>query len=203
MNEVQKAIIPAILIGVVAVFTITRLIFDPQTIVQASTSADSTQKEIAVPPSSENEVELADNSQSVDCAIYPGYPEKITRWCHWIQKYAHDHGLDPHLIAAVMLQESGGNPEAYSHSGAVGLMQVMPRDGLAAAFQCVNGPCFANRPSMEELFDPEFNIAYGVRMLSGLIHRKGAIREGLKSYGPMDVGFRYADKVLAIYQNYR
>jgi len=44
------------------------------------------------------------------------------------------------LIAAVILQESGGDPSAYSSSGAVGLMQVMPRDGIAAEFMCVNGP---------------------------------------------------------------
>jgi len=107
------------------------------------------------------------------------------------------------LIAAVMLQESGGNPDAYSRSGAVGLMQVMPHDGKAAEFMCINGPCFANRPSMQELFDPQFNIQYGVRMLAGLIQRKGDVREALRAYGPMDAGYTYADKVLTIYQNYR
>jgi soluble lytic murein transglycosylase-like protein len=77
-------------------------------------------------------------------------------------------------------------------------MQVMPRDGIAATFQCINGPCFTNRPSIAELKDPAFNVDYGVRMLAGLTERHGDIREALKSYGPYDVGYIYADKVLAI-----
>jgi soluble lytic murein transglycosylase-like protein len=127
----------------------------------------------------------------------------VRQWCDLIHKYANPVGLDDNLIAAVMWQESGGNPKAYSKSGAVGLMQVMPRDGLAAAFQCKTGPCFANRPSMDQLYDPEFNISYGVRMLAGLLEKNGTMREALQAYGPMDVGYYYADKVLKIFQDYQ
>ena len=70
------------------------------------------------------------------------YPENVLRWCELITQYGNEHGIDPDLLAALILQESGGNPTAYSHSGAVGLMQVMPNDGLAASFMCQNGPCF-------------------------------------------------------------
>lgn len=100
-----------------------------------------------------------------------------------------------------MLQESGGQADVISDSGAVGLMQVMPRDGIAAFFECINGPCFASRPTTQELLDPEYNIDYGVKMLAGLIDRLGSTREALKAYGPMDVGYSYADKVLAIVDN--
>jgi hypothetical protein len=82
-------------------------------------------------------------------------------------------------------------------------MQVMPRDGLAANFWCVNGPCFASRPSIEELQDPAFNIEYGTRMISGLIERTGSVRDALKSYGPKDVGYYYADIVLSIMDNHQ
>jgi soluble lytic murein transglycosylase-like protein len=102
-----------------------------------------------------------------------------------------------------MLQESGGDETAYSVSGAVGLMQVMPRDGIAVAFECINGPCFASRPTIEELLEPAFNVEYGSQMLAGLTARLGSTREALKAYGPMDVGFSYADTILAIYENYR
>ena len=101
-----------------------------------------------------------------------------------------------------MLQESGGDPQAYSSSGAVGLMQVMPNDGLAAGFLCSGGPCFANRPSIEELQDPEFNIDYGTRMLASLVDKYGDVQDALKAYGPANVDYCYADKVLAIYSNY-
>jgi len=105
------------------------------------------------------------------------------------------------LIAAVMKVESGWQPEVISSSGAVGLMQIMPSDGIAAGFQCLNGPCFTGRPTTDELRDPAFNVMYGTRMLAGLIERNGNTRDALKSYGPYDVGYWYADLVLQLYGN--
>lgn len=148
-------------------------------------------------------VESTTNDQIFDnqaqCLVSNKFPTNILQWCIEISKYSEEFDISPNLIAAVMLQESGGNPTAYSHSGAVGLMQIMPRDGIAATFMCINGPCFTNRPSISELQDPDFNIEYGTRMLAGLRERHGNIRDALKYYGPMDMGYAYADKVLAIY----
>lgn len=141
--------------------------------------------------------------QTDDCPLGSAFPESIQQWCSLITVAADAYNLDANLLAAVMLQESGGNPQAYSSAGAVGLMQVMPSDGIAATFQCINGPCFANRPSTDQLLDPEFNIDYGARMLAGLSERHGSIRDGLLYYGPTGMGYGYADKVLAIYTNYR
>lgn len=151
----------------------------------------------------ETTAESAVEHRASSCDVSERYPDKVRQWCELITMYARNHELDPDLIAALIWQESGGNPLAYSRSGAVGLMQVMPRDGIASTFMCKNGPCFTNRPSIEELQDPEFNIQYGTRMLAGLLGRYGNMRDALKYYGPMDVGYYYADKVLGIYQNYR
>jgi soluble lytic murein transglycosylase-like protein len=81
-------------------------------------------------------------------------------------------------------------------------MQVMPSDGPSASFMCANGPCFSDRPTIQELNDPEFNISYGTRMLAGLMRKTGDVREALRSYGPMDAGYTYADKVLGLFQRY-
>ena len=156
----------------------------------------------------ENEEILTDDNEAKneagsDCQVSKNYPNKILNWCNQITRFSDKNDLDPDLVAALILQESGGNPSAYSKSGAVGLMQVMPRDGLAASFSCVNGPCFANRPSIKQLEDPKFNIQYGTNMLAGLVDKHGDVREALKSYGPMNVGYYYADIVLKIYKNYR
>ena len=137
--------------------------------------------------------------EGFDCAKIAA---KLLPWCDLISTYANKYGIDAYLVSAVMLQESGGQPEVMSSSGAVGLMQVMPRDGIAASFVCINGPCFANRPSISELLDPEFNVDYGCRMLAGLIEKLGSEREALKAYGPYDVGYQYADKVLTIRENF-
>ncbi len=137
------------------------------------------------------------------CQVSRNYPDNVLRWCELITQYGNEHGIDPDLLAALILQESGGNPTAYSHSGAVGLMQVMPNDGLAASFMCQNGPCFKNRPAIADLQDPDFNVAYGSKMLAGLIAKYGNLRDALKSYGPMDVGYGYSDIVLGLYDRYR
>jgi soluble lytic murein transglycosylase-like protein len=139
---------------------------------------------------------------SGQCDVSPSFPQNVLQWCDYITYYANERGLLPDLVAALILQESGGDPLAFSKSGAVGLMQVMPNDGLAATFMCQSGPCFSNRPSTNELQDPEFNIAYGTKYLASLLAKYGNLRDALKSYGPMNVGYYYADIVLAIFQNY-
>lgn len=136
------------------------------------------------------------------CRVSVGFPQKVRRWCDLIMAAAEEHHLPPDLIAAVIWVESGGDPLAYSSSGAVGLMQVMPRDGRASQFQCVNGPCFANRPTIEQLQDAEFNVKYGTKLFAGLLKRYGNYRDALKAYGPMKVGYSYADKVLSIYRKF-
>ena len=136
------------------------------------------------------------------CLVSKKFPERILKWCAQITHYADKYELPADLVAAIIWQESGGNPSAYSSSGAVGLMQVMARDGLAASFQCTNGPCFAKRPSTARLKDPDYNIKYGVRLLANLVKQHGELRQALKAYGPMNAGYSYADKVLSIYKRF-
>ena len=142
--------------------------------------------------------DLSNSNQRIN-HLSKEYPESIQKWREEIERSAEQYNLDPNLIAAVMLQESGGQPSVISSSGAVGLMQIMPKDGIASGFICGIEPCFMNRPAIQELLDSNFNIIYGARMLSGLQRTSGSLRAALKAYGPMDVGFSYADLVLSIY----
>lgn len=190
MTATQKAIVPGILCCSLLLFFLNRMVNPPIEVMAAAESVVETEP---APASIEPEAD--------GCVYQSRYPDAVRQWCQLIETVSAAYEIDPLLVAAVMLVESGGQPEVISHSGAVGLMQVMPRDGIASTFQCINGPCFANRPTIAELLDPEFNVEYGVRMLSGLIKKTGSPREALKSYGPYDVGYDYADKVLAIYAN--
>ena len=166
---------------------------------QASISLNGSKEKVQ---EKDQENDESKNKDTNKCLVSGNYPESIRQWCKLITEYSKKNKLDPDLIAALIWQESGGNPVAYSRSGAVGLMQVMPKDGIAATFQCKNGPCFASRPSIKELQDPKFNIKYGTGMLAGLVNRHGSVREALKYYGPMNVGYYYADKVIGIFNNY-
>jgi hypothetical protein len=171
------------------------------TVVKGSTSIHSLSPD-PLSGSIDETKEQDDGIGSGECLVSDRFPPGVLRWCDLISQNARKRGLPPDLVAAVILQESGGNPNAYSRSGAVGLMQVMPNDGVAASFMCVSGPCFANRPSSNELEDPAFNISYGTEMLAGLVGKSGSLRDGLKSFGPMDIGYYYVDKVMGLYQRY-
>lgn len=194
--RVQQMIFPGVFMGIICLVGIASLLVVSP--VRVSSAAPEEQQEQRALLGEEEAVQNGDSGSTVSCSLSGAYPETVLQWCGLIERYASDNGLDPNLVSAVMLQESAGQPDAYSKSGAVGLLQVMPRDGKAAGFVCKNGPCFANRPSMSELFDPEYNIAYGTQMLADLIQRHGDTREALRAYGPMDVGYYYADLVLGI-----
>lgn len=74
-----------------------------------------------------------------------------------IRKYAQEHGVDPGLVRLVVQKESGFNTQAVSPKGAMGLMQLMP--GTASLL------------GVQDPFDPEQNIAGGVRYLKLCLQR--------------------------------
>jgi hypothetical protein len=198
-------VIPAVFIGcliVIWIGTVAAASMPPQEIMAPTLTAVVVK---AAGVADQEQISSSDGSTDTEtgpCSLSPLFPASIQGWCPLIETAAHETGLPAALIASVMLQESGGDPEVLSSSGAVGLMQVMPRDGKAAEFMCVNGPCFASRPTIEELKDPAFNVAYGSRMLADLYAKQGSYRDALFKYGPMDMGYRYADIVLNIWNNH-
>lgn len=48
---------------------------------------------------------------------------------YMVRQYSYEDGINPALVAAVILVESKFNEEAFSHRGASGLMQIMPETG--------------------------------------------------------------------------
>jgi len=73
-----------------------------------------------------------------------------------IERYAEMYDLDPALIAAVILCESNFNPDARSHWGARGLMQIMPDTGQWIA-EMTGEPDY----NLDRLYEPELNIRMG------------------------------------------
>jgi len=111
-------------------------------------------------------------------------------------------GIDCKLIASVIWVESSGDPLARSRSDAIGLMQIMPRDGKGATYWCdsdgdgVKSPCFADRPTIAELYDPQLNLRTGVDILGRYIDASGSVRGGLGRY--FGSGEAYPDLVWSL-----
>ncbi len=152
---------------------------------------------------------------SGDCRLSPAWPESIQKWRSYICAYSEKNDIDPNWIAAIIYQESGGNPKAVSKSCAIGLMQVMPKDGRFSGGRCdlTNGSAqayaatyrfvFRNRPTINKLFNPEFNIAWGTTYFAGLVRRHGgSISQALYYYGGPGYGQVYIDAVTAHYRRF-
>ncbi len=125
----------------------------------------------------------------------------VLNYCDTIKQSAQTYNLEPSLIAALISIESDGNPDARSNCGAIGLMQVMPNDpqkyGGEPCLSKFDPSIFVNRPSSDQLFNPQYNIQYGTKLLSGMISYWGGLEAGLTHYGP--TGYDgYANLVLNV-----
>jgi Transglycosylase SLT domain len=88
-------------------------------------------------------------------------------------KSAKQYKLDPHLVLAVMSIESSFIPDAQSHAGAQGLMQVLTR---------VHKEKFIPYGGVTAAYDPESNIKVGSQILRDYLVRNGNEAGALKSY---------------------
>ncbi|MBF1152522.1 MAG: lytic transglycosylase domain-containing protein [[Eubacterium] sulci] len=98
-------------------------------------------------------------------------------------------GVDPAIVKAIIMEESGGNPNAVGDGGeSIGLMQIQAR---------------WHRAKMEELgivslFDPQENVTVGCDILSELLNRYGSYEDALSVYnsGNTEDGKAYAERIL-------
>lgn len=100
-------------------------------------------------------------------------------WWPEMVHYSSRHGVDPYLVASIVRQESGFNPDAISSAGAVGLMQIMPKEmRRIARAGAVHG-----RFSRKSLFKPSTNILFGtIELREKLKEMKGRLVAALAAY---------------------
>jgi soluble lytic murein transglycosylase-like protein len=89
-----------------------------------------------------------------------------------------EYQIDPHIVAALIMAESGGDVAAISPRGAVGLMQVIP---------------MAGRPTRSELLNPYVNLRAGCEVLREYLdYHDGDYRLALAAYNLGIVGLERA-----------
>jgi soluble lytic murein transglycosylase-like protein len=126
---------------------------------------------------------------------------KASRYDSIIEKAALSASVEPNLLRAVIVVESGFNSRAVSKRGAVGLMQLMPATAI--------------RFGVSNPYDPRENVHAGARYLKFLINRFGQdVRLALAAYNageeavernggripPFTETMAYVPRVLKIYR---
>lgn len=94
-------------------------------------------------------------------------PAAAQQWAPAIDRAAQEAGIDPRLLAAMVWQESGFKPDAISHSGAVGLTQLMPATAEGLGVDPRN---------------PIENLRGGARYLAWTIREFGSLELGVAAY---------------------
>ncbi len=120
-----------------------------------------------------------------------------------IVRISSKYEVDPLLVKAVIVAESGFKVNAVSHVGAQGLMQLMPRTAKAMG--------------VKDSFNPEHNINGGVKYLKKLLDKyNGNIEIALAAYNagsrnvrkykgvpPYRETRKYIKKVSALHEKYK
>ena len=91
--------------------------------------------------------------------------------------HADNYHLEPHLVAAVIYQESKFDADAVSSSGAIGLMQLLP-----ATAQGIADRTGGTGWHEGDLVNPELNIRYGSWYLRHLLDKYGDEELALAAY---------------------
>ena len=89
--------------------------------------------------------------------LYP-FPYRST-----VEEYSERYQVDRFLAIAVIKTESNFYEAARSHTGAIGLMQIMPETAYWIAYKLDEDP-----PTISELHESDRNIKYGIWYLSEL-----------------------------------
>lgn len=107
------------------------------------------------------------------------------------EQSAREAELDPLLIVAMMAVESSFNPQAKSHAGALGLMQVIPRWHMDK---------IGHENDHAVLFDPRFNVQVGTLVLVEGLQRYGSLEAALQYYNGArhDPEKRYTKRVMSV-----
>jgi len=133
-----------------------------------------------------------------------GYLTTSDRYALLVQKVAREHSLDQALLQAMIATESGFDPRAVSHKGAVGLMQLMPET--------------ARRYGVRNLYDPAENIQGGAKYLRDLMRKfnndlsltlaaynagEDAVIQHGNRIPPYRETLQYVPRVLSLYRQYQ
>ncbi|NLM12927.1 MAG: lytic transglycosylase domain-containing protein [Epulopiscium sp.] len=100
------------------------------------------------------------------------------KYADLVIKYSEKYNLDAYLVFSIIRVESKFNPQATSHKGAKGLMQITDQTGEWAAKEIGIENYYSDR-----LYEPEINIQIGCWYIRKLINQyKNNLETSLAAY---------------------
>lgn len=107
--------------------------------------------------------------------------ERLETLAGLIEEAAREHGLDPFLLAALAMRESGFDPSAVGRRGEAGIMQLHPR-GAGRGVRYVEDAAY--RASCQSRLDAcqAPVLERGAKTLADAVRECGSLRAGLGAY---------------------
>jgi hypothetical protein len=116
------------------------------------------------------------------CRSAPGgCRARIALYARLIARLSGDQDVDPFLVAAVVLRESGLNPFAEGGIGERGIVQLHPR-GAGSDVEFVQSERFRRQCRRTADACQEEVLRVGIELLANSIRRCGGVEEGLGMY---------------------
>lgn len=97
-------------------------------------------------------------------------------YTEYVKKYANEYNVDEYLIYAIIKAESNFEPNAESHRGAKGLMQLMYSTAKDISKR------IGIELNEDNILEPDININLGTKYISMLIQKYNNINLALAAY---------------------
>lgn len=97
-------------------------------------------------------------------------------YTEYVKKYANEYNVDEYLIYAIIKAESNFEPNAESHRGAKGLMQLMYSTAEDISKR------IGIELNEDNILEPDINIKLGTKYISMLIQKYNNINLALAAY---------------------
>lgn len=110
-----------------------------------------------------------------------GCRARIAAFARWMVELAREHEVDPFVIAAMALRESGLDPFARGNAGEMGIVQLHPQ-GVGRSVRFVQSEAYRRRCARSPGACQREILEVGAEHLASSVSHCGGIAEGLGAY---------------------
>ena len=114
-------------------------------------------------------------------AVRDGCRARIAAFARWMVELSREHGIDPFVLAAMAVRESGLDPFAEGGAGEMGIVQLHPR-GVGRSVRFVRSEAYRRRCARSPGACQREILEVGAQHLAAAVERCGDLESGLGAY---------------------